>query len=266
MPVAKLKNLVILILALANVLLLSLLIPRQMEQNARQMELRESLVQLCQAQNVILSPDAVPETVELYALELADAEAAKAVALEALLGYAPQENESGVLISADSLRLGTWREQQISLKLQGLGDVSNMAAGSKKLLESMGFDLYTLDSGRRLSPGIYAYTAHQAVLGVPVFSDGLKLTYGNNAVIAIEGDFYAGTLTRVDDTACISAAEAVVAFLEARVEQGWVGSAIMELEQGYAPAGDRRLTPVWMVVTDTGSFCVDGLTAQVSTQ
>ena len=60
MPVSKLKNLVILILLLANLALLGLLIPSRIAAREQTDSLAQSLSALCESRDVSLSPDAVP--------------------------------------------------------------------------------------------------------------------------------------------------------------------------------------------------------------
>lgn len=267
MPVSKLKNLVILILLLANAALLCLLVPRQLAQHRQQQDLNTSLTTLCAAQNVVLNADTIPDTIALYALELTDRGAAEMQALTALLGEAPVIADTQIEAAAVS-RTGKWDNGVITLELQGGKEVGDFRANAKKVLKKMNFELHTMDETVRLSPGIYTITAYQSVLGVPVFSDGLTLTYANSALTKLEGDFYLGTLMRTDDKACCTAAEAVVAFLGARVDLGWVGSAITGLEQGYlhidTAGASMRLIPVWSLTTDTGSFQINGLTGAVT--
>ena len=266
MPVSKLKNLVILILLLANIALLCLLAPRFVRQQQQHERLRSSLSTLCAEQNVTLDPSAVPDTVTLYALELADTEAAETAAMTALLGETPSRTDS-VFRTEDSLRLGTWENGRISLRLPAQKEVADQRAAAKRTLKNMGVSIHKITHPERLSPGIYSMTVSQSVLGVPVFSRGLNLTYSNSALSHLEGDLFLGTLTRTGDVPCLSASEAVVAFLSARVDSGWVGSAITGLEQGYFRAetagSAMRLTPVWKLTTDAGTFLVNGLSGEV---
>ena len=63
--------------------------------------------------------------------------------------------------------------------------------------------------------------------------------------------------------------KALMAFLDARFELGWLGSAVLGMEQGYlqsdtASAAMVHLTPVWRLRTDTGDFWIDGMTGVVT--
>lgn len=267
MPVSKLKNLAILILLLANMALLCLLVPRQYSQHNRQQELERSLTDLCAAQNVVLAPNCVPQTLSLYTLELTDSDLAEDEILTRLLGQAPVRQDRQLQTQSGE-KLGSWENGTINLRLQGRREVSDFRASTRRLLKKLDFQIWALGSPVRLSPGIFTVTAQQSVLGVPVYSRGLTLTYDNSALEKLEGDFFSGTLTRTDDTVCCSAAEAVVSFLSERVELGWVGSTIKGLQQGYLPAeaagSALRLVPVWLLSTDTGSFYVNALTGTVT--
>ena len=63
MPVSKLKNLALLILLLANLALLVLVVPGQTARVREEQNLRQSLHDLCEKQQVHLDPELVPDTV-----------------------------------------------------------------------------------------------------------------------------------------------------------------------------------------------------------
>lgn len=266
MPVSKLKNLAVLILLFANIALLCLLIPRRVEQANQAQDLRASLTALCAHQDVVLDPATVPETITLYALELAEREQAESAALTTLLGQTPVTVDA-YLQTPSQQRIGTWENGAITLRLTDQEEAYDFRDAAEDTLESMGFQVYAIEEPRRLSPGIYNVSATQGILGIPVFSEGVTMTYSNSHLTDIKGQFFAGTLTQSGSTACISAADAVVEFLSCRVDLGWVGSAITGMQQGYlrtdAAASTVELTPFWQLQTDTGVFYVNGLTAEI---
>ena len=274
MPVSKLKNLVLLVLLLANLALLALLIPDRVNQQRGDDALRQSLCDLYAGQQVRLDPDTVPDTVTIYSLELAEDPAGSAAAAEALLGQSMVQDDATRYQSvyrSDSGQCTIRRSGSFRASLEGSPAVRDLAKDAKKTLRAMGFQYLSLSEPQRLRAGFYTLTATQTVLGVPVFSQGLNLTYANDRLVQLEGMFYTGadTLTRISDQPCISAADALVAFLSARVDLGWVGSAVTGMTQGYvrsetAAAAAVHLTPVWRLETDTGSFDVNGITGEVT--
>ena len=274
MPVSKLKNLAILILLLANLALLALLIPSRIAAREQTDSLANALSELCESRDVSLSPDAVPDTMTLYALELGEDPAADLRAATALLGTEVlAQDDSTRYLSLYSSSAGTCeihRDGTLKARLQDQSETGDLSAGARRTLEAMGFAVHSLGEPQRLRAGVYTLTATQAVLGVPVLSGDLTLTYSNSRLTELSGLFFTGAnvLSRVSDTASISAADAVVAFLAARYDLGWVGSAILSLSQGYirsetAAAAAVHLTPVWLLETDTGAFLVNGITSEV---
>lgn len=275
MPVSKLKNLVILILLMANLLLMLVVIPTFSASSREQAALLESLQTLYANQDIALDAAAVPDTVSLYTLELKEDSQANDQAASALLG-------SQLLVQDDSTRyLSIYRSDQGSCsisyngtfeaELTGQPECSDLSKDASKTLKSIGFTYDSLGEPERIRAGVFSLTAVQSVLGVPVFTGVLTLTYANNRLTSLEGTFFTGTassLARVSDQACISAADALVAFLSARYDLGWVGSAVTSMEQGYirsetAAAAVIRLTPGWRLHTDTGSFWVNGITGEI---
>jgi len=274
LPLSKLKNLALLVLVFANLTLLAILLPGKAAQKQQAADLRQSLSDLYAQQEITLDPAVVPDTVTLYTLELSDTSAANLQTASALLGET-------ILIQDDSTRyLSTYesangscsigRNGSFQAELTGRNEVKNLTRDVKQRLQSMGFHVSALHEPVRLRAGVFSVTAQQAVLGVPVFSEGLTLTYANNCLVALEGTFFNsnGTLIRVSNNPCITAADALVAFLSARFDLGWVGSTVISMEQGYlrsetAAAAVVHLTPVWRLETDTGTFYVNGTTGDV---
>lgn len=275
MPVSKLKNLAILILLLANLLLLLAIVPNRLASRQETDTLHQSLCSLYEQQEITLSPELIPDTVPLYVLELKEDPDSSLPAATALLGEeVTAQDDSSRYLSVYHSDLGECsisRSGEFSAQLTGQEESRDLRTASRKTLKKMGFDHSALPEAVRVRAGVYTVTATQQVLGVPVFAGDLILTYSNNRLTTLEGVFFPGVhgLTRVSDSSCISAADALVAFLSARYSLGWVGSSVTGLQQGYvrsdtAAAAAVRLTPVWRLETDTGSFQINGMTGEVT--
>lgn len=275
MPVSKLKNIAILILLLANLALLALVVPNRLEERREGETLRQSLRELCAQQEVELDPAIVPDTVTLYGLELSEDSGAALRAATALLG-------AEVLVQDDSTRyLSTYRSGGGVCSISRSGGLTAELTGgevrespeedAERLLAEMGFQISRHGAAMPQADGSRTVSAMQSILGVTVFSQGLTLTYRDGCLRGVEGVFFTGDVARVDSSTCLSAADALVAFLSARFDLGWVGSTVTAMEQGYrqadtASAAVVHLSPVWRIDTDTGSFFVDGLTGAVTGQ
>lgn len=274
MPVAKLKTLAIVILLAANLLLLSILIPTRIEQQQEEDALRQSLSQLFAAESITLDPDSIPQEITLYELELGENAAADEKAATALLGQDAQ------LQSAASRYRRTYQSAAGTCQINRSGDfhaqlagqttVDSVTASAKKYLKNMGFSYWSV-SDPTAQDNVCTVSATQSVLDVPIFSSTLTLTYTDSRLTGVRGVFFtgAGSLFRISEEACCSAADALVAFLADRYTLGWVGSRITNVTQGYlqsdtAAAAAVRLTPVWCISTDTGLFYVNGLTLEIT--
>jgi len=275
LPVSKLKNLAILILLLANLALALLVVPGRIETRREANALRESLCSLYAEQEIRLTPQTIPDTMPLYVLELKEAPERSLQAAAALLGEDLQtEDDSSRYRSVYRSELGACTVSlsgEFSADLSGQEEHSDLEAYSRKLLKKMGFSYEGQPEATRVRAGVYTVSATQKVLGAPLLSGDLELTYSNNRLTHMEGIFFPGTdaVTRVSDNACRSAADALVAFLSARYDLGWVGSAVTGLQQGYirsetATTAAVRLTPVWRLTTDTGVFQINGMTGEVT--
>ena len=276
MPVSKLKNLILLILALAAAFLLLLVVPPRLAQRQERQEVYERLQTLLAENGVELTPDALPVSRGLCVLELADAQsAAAAAAAGALLGQT-------VLLEEDSTRYTQNFTSTAGRCTFGAGGsfeavlTGEAASGSpeaqaRDLLRRMGFSCAELTVLADTDGGGTLVHAVQQAQDVPVFGGGLTLRYDEaGALREITGTFYPGAddTLRVGDDVCISCADAVIALLARRDTLGWVGGSITAIRQGYRHAdtasGAVRLTPVWRIDTDVGSFYVGGIDRTVT--
>lgn len=275
MPASKLKNLVILILVLANAFLLLLAVPLRAQRSQEEAAAAAQLQSLFARCGVSLDPAAMPESRTLYTLEFSPDEDAALPAMQALLGEM-------VFIEEDSTRyLTTYRSEQgacrlsrngaLSARLTGRAAAGDLSRAAEEELTNMGVELAYVDQPQRSSAGVYSVTAVQKLLEVPVFSAAATLTFHNGVPGRLAGTLYFDTenLFRTDDLPCITCADALVVFLDSRDELGWVGAAVTELTQGYlraetASAAVVRLTPGWRIATDAGAYWVNGMTREVT--
>ena len=262
MPVSKLKNIAILILLVADLLLLAFLVPNRMREETRAQEMKASLSRLYEDRGITLNAGDIPETRTLYALQLTDNTSAQVQAATALLGAQPiaEPDPAGWLhrFTAEGGSCSFGRESLVEARLEGIDKPA------QTVLEDMGITW----TGLRRDGETVAVT--QTVMDVPIFSDGLTLTYTDGLLTAVDGVFFCGVQSpvRISQEPCMSAADALVLFLDRRFDLGWVGSCVKTLEQGYmqrdtASAASVQLTPVWELTTDTGSFYLDGLTGEI---
>lgn len=274
---SKAKNIIILILAAADLLLCVLAVPLWQRQRLESHQLGQELAGLLSERGIALDPDILPQEQSLGGLELQHGSDGAAQAVTALLG-------TSILMADDSNRYqSAYRGQMgqcvfshngsFSARLTNRPAQGDVLDDAGTLLEAMGFQVARLEQEAPGEDGQTLVHAWQTLFGAPVFGPGLTLSYQNGWLCSVEGVFYVydEDPTLVSEDVCVSAADALVAFLNGRADLGWVGSQILAVEQGWLEtetpsAAMVRLSPVWRIVTDTATLYVNGLTKTLSVE
>lgn len=264
MRASKVKNLALIILALLNVVLLCLVIPMRLEQHRQDQRTAKELERLF-AQAEVQLPGELPESQPLHALEATlDTDAAQTAAQAILGGDAEAERESYFLSYRSEAGSCQIRRSHLQAELAGRTLSGSKKTAVRRLYEQMGL------SGSVVAEQENGVTVRQSILGVDVFSAQLSFTFDGEQLTAVRGTFcpVEGTLTALGKETGIGCADALVAFLNARGETGWVGARVISAKQGYvladsASAAKLRLNPVWRLETDTGVYYVNALTGEV---
>ena len=260
----RIKNLILLILALAVCFLLLAVVPGKLSAQREESALHRGLTELLASYGVSIDPALLTPGETLYAIELGEADASAAA--EALLGEAAEADSSStryeILYSADSGSVSFSRSGALHAELSAAVGGRSYEQDMQRRLRGMGYTVWQTQPAVRQADGVYALGVEQALLGMPVFGGTLTFTYQ-------DGVFYpeSGSIARVSEEACISCADALTQILASRDALGWVSSQITGMQQGYlhseTATSALRFTPVWRVETDTTVFYVNGITREV---
>ncbi len=271
---SKAKNIIILILIAADLLLCSLAVPisRRLHDEDRQLGLR--LEQLFAEKGISLNADILLQGQSLSGLELVHGSQAAGRAVTALLRQV-------VLVQDDSSRYlstysGSGGSCTFSLNGEFNATVTQPSDSSpddaQDLLTDMSFSASSLAAVFD-EDGIVQLQAIQSIFGLPVYGPGLTLTYHNGSLVSLDGYFYLwdDEPVLVSQQTCLSPADALLAFLNGRSSLGWVGRQVLLLEQGWLvtetpSASAVQLTPAWRITTDTDVVYVDGLSGSLTVQ
>ena len=97
--------------------------------------------------------------------------------------------------------------------------------------------------------------------GFSVISAPITVRFDGTERLILEGTLIPeSALHRIGERSTFSARDALVAFLESRLNTGWLGSEITAIAQCWRverSAGEMRLIPVWRIATDIGAYMVD---------
>ena len=268
---AKIKNIIILILALLNLFLLALVAVREGRNVRYQDEARTGVLAALEKNGITFLPEEIPADSELSPLSVTRSRSKEPAMAQAILGQAEREDAGGgvrVVYTGAGGSAAFSSDGRFTFELEPLGfalDEDRLEQDSAERLEQLGLQAVlaqTRTDGRDASL-LYLQTWE----GVPLFSCRITLTYHEGDLLRIEGE-------RLDGTAIPAAGEPLdtptilLRFLAGMNKAGYICSRIDAMTAGYlsrvsAARPVVQLEPVWRIITDTGVYYVDCLTGDL---
>ena len=260
----RLKNIIILILALLNAFLLVALGIRGTEERTARRTQQQELVALFAADGMTLDPALIPADTELSAYTLLRDETLEKNAAAFWLGTISERTAQGggIYTYSGSHGAAVFRDTgsfDIAGPLSG-GDAASLCRDFCKKF-SYTEPVFTLDE-----TGSGTVTALRLWGDVPVFNGAVAFTLDHGTVTAVSGSLLPDTgAAAAEEQPLLSAFAALTAFQQMRHESSSVVSAITEISLCYelqsTAAAPIALVPSWRITTDTASFyvnCVSG--------
>ena len=105
--------------------------------------------------------------------------------------------------------------------------------------------------------------------GAPVFSCEVELAYRNGVLESIQGTLTAAQAGTAEAGPALTLPTALMRFSEEIAATGDVCTAVRSMEPGYrgtvqSLSGGVRLSPVWLVTTDTARYYLDCATGDLT--
>lgn len=267
---SKVKNIILLILLLVNVLLLGQTVGQERQSRQYRQEALDGAVEALRQQGYEVDMSALADERDLVPLSAErDRESEERLA-QALLGPVSR-TEDGVRTSYQGAGGSCWFRGDGSFSFifeLGTYPLSGGEAGShgRKLLTGAGYpcEVTTVKEGE----DAVEVTLVQTWEGAPVFSCFVKLTYLDGVLTELEGIRLVGVPAREGEgEKLMDLPTALIRFMAGMREGGHVFTRIEDMTAGYqvTSAGRRMsLRPVWQVVTDVDTMLVDGITGALS--
>lgn len=264
MKTSRIKNIVIVILALVNAFLLVLLLGRQNQQRVAYERSVEQLSLLLANNGITFDTALLPDEVSYPTAELSHDAGAEVSFARALLGDAAAERSTGGSSVYES-ELG-------SLRFRANGEVDGNLNRSledpadffSRTLSDLG---YRVDAPSALSnTGSGTAVAVREVDGVVIFNAPLAFTFENNVLTSVSGSFLP-SITLTTPAGGTDAISALVRFLDYRNSNGLVCTQITSLDCGYllqSSATSAKLVPAWHIATDTSEYYVNSVTGEIT--
>lgn len=268
MPWSKMKNIILVILAVTNLALLALVGGNAIQGRRLLSRAREQSIQFLRNRGVEVDESVIPQSMELLPQTVERDLAGEERAAAALLGSP---------VSAESRGGEVYRyfNENGSIQFHNDGTLSaqleegafpvdgDRAAGCAGLMAKMGFQGTVLHSSGD------EFTFRQTWKGIPLFTQQVTLVCRGTSVSAItSGRQILGKPQADTSRETITVATALIDFFNGIGTLGDVCNRIDAIEPGYAAAaslsGSILLTPVWRVTTDTGAYQLDTVTGAVT--
>lgn len=273
----RLKDLIILILLVVNGFLLVLVGARREESARYERAALEQTVQVLERGGIQVELSAVSDAGKLSPMTVERDLEREGKLVRALLGENVQGNNRG---------------GGLYLYQGGLGEVSVRAGGelsaefkqgehwradrpeahAADLLRTMGIEAVQTASDVRGAETVLRF--RQNWNGMPVFSCEVELVYRDGMLRSLRGALLMAAEGTAETGRPLTLPTALMRFSEEVGATGDVCSAIRSMEAGYRAfaqslSGGTRLTPVWLVSTNTADYyldCVTGTLTRVTDQ
>ena len=268
----RLKNIIIIILLVVNGFLLVLVGARREESASYERMALEQTVQVLERSGIQVELGAV-EPAEGLAPITADRDLEREASLaQALLDEPVQgENRGGGLYlyrgarGEVSIRAGG--ELAAELERDERWQAPYPEEHAAALLKELGVD--AVRSGMSEEDGLTAVRFRQSWNGRLVFSCEVELVYREGYLTALRGTLVTAESGTAEAGTALALPTALMRFSEEVGAAGDVCSAIRSMEAGYwsfaqSLSGGCRLTPVWLVSTDTADYYLDCLTGALT--
>ncbi|MEG1683197.1 MAG: hypothetical protein RR092_07105, partial [Oscillospiraceae bacterium] len=243
METFRLKNIILVILALVNVFLLASLLSRQSAERSAYQEAVSQLSQLFQGDGIELRTDRIPKETPHGVMTLTRDTAAEGELAAALLGDEVTYTDQGGGVSLYTSSIGTalFRlagdfDATLSLPLE------QPEAYCAKLCRRFGYGDLTVD----LQDGFGTLCATRYFADKPVVNATLTFTLVSHVLVSVSGrQLPEGGVE--SDTGCLSALSALTRFQQSLDETGAICSVVLDMEPGYllqsTPAVPLSLVP-----------------------
>lgn len=268
---SKIKNIILLVLLVVNGFLLALAAARWGgERRAEQTALAQA-VQVLEQSGIAVSESAVDDASGLTARTLErDTEVEAALAAALLDEEVSGSNLGGGVYQyagargAVTLRAGG--ELSAELGEDARWETDDPEAHAARLLKDMGLEGKLVETER--DGETVSLTFRQLWDGAPVFSCRLTFTYSGGRLTGLSGTAALGSRTAAEQGELLTRATALLRFLDSVLDSKDVCSTILSMEAGYRTAQDFagavKLTPVWLISSNTADYYLDAATGAVT--
>ncbi len=267
----RLKNIILILLVFVNVFLLVLVLSRQLEAEAYDRTAITQAVQALAGSGIEADPETLSSADSLTPIVFIRDTTREQVIAGALLGgtvnggnlgggITQYDNSNGEIIfryggefSATFQKTQRWHtEEYFEFAVQ--------------LFQDMGLEAECLTSIPTVAGTDYVFC--QCWNGSPLFSCIINLTYEYGYLKSMRGNLMVSGSVYQEAGTILTVPTALMRFLDGIQDSGDVCSSIRSLTAGYTVvqsfSSDVRMSPVWLVSTNTGQYFLDAITGELT--
>jgi len=265
-----LERITIIILLLLDVVLLGTVLSDRAENGRSERETAEQVTALLADSGITAEPDAVSIRPAPPRLKLLRSMEREEELVSSLLGSATQEDLGG--------NIYFYRSETGQLVFRGSGEVAALFSSGavpirgnpektvRRYMRRLGADCTVTASGEDESGAPFVEVRFLQD-GFPVFNGTLHFDFSDTGLYMISGTRLFDTRVQEPQTELMNSASALMRFAEIAEREGIICSRLTECTPGYLQSvvvsGESTLTPVWQIVTDTGSFLINAETGKL---
>ena len=260
----KIERIILLILALLNVFLLSVVLSDSAEARRSAAETVADLTAVLEENGISVADGAVQIQSAPVPCTLTRDLQREGEKLRKLLGPYDQEDTGGNIIF--------YRGGKGQGLVRGSGELDVLMDGGAVPLRG-GRERTAKNLLRRL--GVAALSAGEqqdafccALDGVPVYNAVLEFGFTDSFLQTISGTWLFDGVSRQTDSVGMDSISAALRFVEIVRSEGFICSRVERVEPGYlmtvTRSGEAELTPVWRIETDTGPLMIDAGTGRLT--
>ena len=254
----KVKNFIILVLVIVNIVLLAVILTDSARGTELRREAVEGAVQLLSEYGISVSDDAQLGERSLSVYTVTRSEESERATAEALLGEVSMTDRGGgIMYYSSPMGEMTFRATG-GVDLQYYGITAPKSDDPEKT---------ALEMAKKL--GVTVQTVVEvccSFMGAQVVNCRLSFTFKYGKLLSLSGTRPLSEVTSESMTNVIDVPTVLMRFIELTQEKGHVCSVLEQLElcflQSSSASGGGSLSPVWRISTDTGDFYINAQTGK----
>ena len=268
----KLKNLIILILLVVNGFLLVLVAARSREAVQYERSALEQTVQVLENSGIAVDRSAIAPADGLSPLSVERDLEQEAKLARALLGEDAQggNQSAGVYLYHSALGEMSMRaggELSAELLPDPLWETAHPEDHAAALLKTLGVNAAPAGTAQDGGQTILRFTQERD--GVSVFSCRVEFVYRDGRLCSLHGTLLLAASGTAEPGSPLTLPTALMRFSEEIAATGDVCTRLRSMQAGYrgtvqSLSGGVRLSPVWLVATDTASYYLDCVTGSLT--